>query len=95
MIDIIPALGIILFVMFLTILTAFGGMFLGAWIHHRGVSIGSGRNETFTGKVPDGEVFRLPEVDDLPNEPEDAPGNPADIGKANRFLKSMLRGVEE
>lgn len=49
---------------------AFGGLWLGALIHHRGVKIGSGSNQNFSGKIPDGEVFRLPGVDELPTEPE-------------------------
>lgn len=48
----------------------FGGLWLGAYIHHRGVSIGSGNRESFLGREPKGEVFRLPLEDDLPLEPE-------------------------
>ena len=52
------------------VVCAFGGLWLGAYIHHRGVSIGSGSKETFTGRVPDGEVFRLSGTDELPEEPK-------------------------
>lgn len=68
----------------------FGGLWLGAYIHHRGVSIGSGSRESFTGQVPKGEVFRIGGVDDLPEEPEAEPIDKSAMDRANRFLSSVM-----
>lgn len=71
----------------------FGGLLLGAYIHHRGVSIGSGSRESFTGKVPEGEVFRISDVDSLPTEPTPAMDD-KQAARADRFLSSLLsKGV--
>jgi len=78
-------------IMFFVICCAFGGLWLGAYIHHRGVSIGSGSRESFTGRVPEGEVFRLPEADDAQDtvlDDKQMTGSQAD--RAQRFLSSLL-----
>lgn len=76
------------------LICAFGGLWLGAYIHHRGVSIGSGSKETFTGHVPDGEVFRLGGADDLPEEPlESTTLDKTTAERAERFLSTMLGKV--
>ena len=72
---------------------AFGGLWRGAYIHHRGVSIGSGSRESFTGKVPEGEVFRINDIDSLPTEPTPAMDEKT-MARADRFLNSLLsKGV--
>jgi hypothetical protein len=72
---------------------AFGGLWLGAYIHHRGVSIGSGSKESFTGKVAEGEVFRINDIDSLPTEPTPAMDEKT-MARVDRFLNSLLsKGV--
>ena len=76
------------------IICIFGGVIVGAYIHHRGVSIGSGSKETFTGRVPEGEVFRLGGADDLPAEPlESTTLDKTTAERAERFLSTMLGKV--
>ena len=75
------------------IICIFGGVIVGAYIHHRGVSIGSGSKETFTGRVPDGEVFRLGGADDLPEEPEKDMLDVYDkttAARMDRFLSTIM-----
>ena len=75
------------------VVCAFGGLWLGAYIHHRGVSIGSGSKETFTGRVPDGEVFRLSGTDELPEEPEKDMLDVYDkttAARMDRFLSTIM-----
>ena len=69
MIDVKIAFGLLIFMVGIVVVASFFGLWLGAYIHHRGVSIGSGSKEGFTGKVPTGEVFRLSGADELPEEP--------------------------
>ena len=76
------------------IICIFGGVIVGAYIHHRGVSIGSGSKETFTGRVPEGEVFRLSGTDELPEEPlESTTLDKTTAERAERFLSTMLGKV--
>ena len=55
MIAVIGIIGMIVFIVFCSFL----GMWLGAYIHHRGVSLGSGSRESFTGAVPEGSPLRF------------------------------------
>lgn len=79
------------FIMILAILmvSAFGGLWLGAYIHHRGVSIGSGNRESFTGRVPEGEVFRIPDADELPEMPPDEILTPRQMDRTAQFLAAI------
>lgn len=90
MITIWQAFGMAMIVVTIIIMVVFGGLFLGALIYHRGVSIGSGSRESFTGQVPKGEVFRIGGVDDLPEEPDADPIDKSAMDRANRFLSSVM-----
>lgn len=91
MISILPAMFLmVLTAMLLIVLTAFGGLWLGAYIHHRGVSAGSGNKESFTGKVPAGEVFRLDDIDDLSKSPELGDMDEKTAARSQRFLQSII-----
>jgi hypothetical protein len=72
--------------------SAFGGLWLGAYICYRGVSIGSGSKESFTGKVPEGEVFRINDIDSLPTEPTPSMDEKT-MARADRFLSTLMGGV--
>ena len=94
MIDVKIAFGLLIIMVLFVVVCAFLGLWLGAYIHHRGVSIGSGSKETFTGRVPDGEVFRLGGADDLPEEPlESTTLDKTTAERAERFLSTMLGKV--
>lgn len=80
-------------IMAFIIICAFGGLWLGAYIHHRGVSIGSGSKETFTGRVPEGEIFRLAGADELPEEPKLDISDTLDkttAARMDRFLSTIM-----
>ena len=94
MIDVKIAFGLLIIMVLFVVICAFLGLWLGAYIHHRGVSIGSGSKETFTGRVPEGEVFRLGGADDLPAEPlESTTLDKTTAERAERFLSTMLGKV--
>ena len=82
-------------IMAFIIICAFGGLWLGAYIHHRGVSIGSGSKESFTGQVPNGEVFRLSGTDELPDEPtlQSTELDKTTAARAERFLSTLIGKV--
>lgn len=94
MIDVKIAFGLLIIMVLFVVICAFLGLWLGAYIHHRGVSIGSGSKETFTGSVPEGEVFRLSGTDELPEEPlESTTLDKTTAERAERFLSTMLGKV--
>ena len=96
MIDVKIAFGLLIIMVLFVVVCAFLGLWLGAYIHHRGVSIGSGSKETFTGRVPEGEIFRLAGADELPEEPEKDMLDVYDkttAERAERFLSTMLGKV--
>lgn len=91
MIDVKIAFGLLIIMVLFVVVCAFLGLWLGAYIHHRGVSIGSGSKETFTGRVPEGEVFRLSGTDELPEEPlESTELDKTTAARAERFLSTIM-----
>lgn len=94
MITVLQAFSMVLTLIGLLVLCAFGGLLLGAWVHHRGVSIGSGNKETFTGRVPEGEVFRIAGADDLEDTPQTVSQNldKTIAARADRFLSAVMGG---
>ncbi len=93
MIDVKIAFGLLIIMVLFVVVCAFLGLWLGAYIHHRGVSIGSGSKETFLGKVPEGEVFRLSGTDELPEEPEKDMLDVYDkttAARMDRFLSTIM-----
>ena len=93
MIDIKIALGFMIIIIAIIAVCAFAGLWLGAYIHHRGVSVGSGSRESFTGEVPTGEVFRISSSDDLPDEPDVQISETLDktvAARADRFLSTVM-----
>ena len=91
MIDVKMAFGLLVIMVAIVLLCAFIGMWLGAYIHHRGVSIGSGQRESFTGIAPTGDVFRVESADDLPDEPDvDSKMDATVAARAERFLSTMM-----
>ena len=93
MIDVKIAFGLLIIMVLFVVVCAFLGLWLGAYIHHRGVSIGSGSKETFTGRVPEGEVFRLSGTDELPEEPENDMLDVYDkttAARMDRFLSTIM-----
>lgn len=97
MIDVKIAFGLLIIMVLFVVVCAFLGLWLGAYIHHRGVSIGSGSKETFTGRVPDGEVFRLGGADDLPEEPKmdlsEELYDKTTAARMDRFLSTIMGKV--
>ena len=63
------------------------GMALGAWVHHKGVSVGSGFNPNFIGS-PKGEVFSIQDEGDA-EYPEAGNTNEAQNHLAKRAGKFM------
>ena len=93
MIDVKIAFGLLIIMVLFVVVCAFLGLWLGAYIHHRGVSIGSGSKETFTGRVPEGEVFRLSGTDELPAEPKLDISDTLDkttAARMDRFLSTIM-----
>lgn len=94
MIDVKIVFGLLIIMVLFVVVCAFLGLWLGAYIHHRGVSIGSGSKETFLGKVPDGEIFRLAGADELPEEPKlDISADTLDkttAARMDRFLSTIM-----
>jgi len=77
----------ILFLLLIVIGCAFGGMWLGAFIYHRGVAAGMGKQESFSGRVPEGDVFRITET--IPEDPEGVFGGPIPDKKASGVEKEL------
>ena len=71
MLSITAAFGMVMALLGLFVLCVFSALIIGAYVHHRGVVVGSGNRESFTGVVPKGDVFRIPDAGSLPDEPED------------------------
>ena len=93
MIDVKIACGLLIIMVLFVVICAFLGLWLGAYIHHRGVSIGSGSKETFLGKVPEGEIFRLAGADELPAEPKLDISDTLDkttAARMDRFLSTIM-----
>ena len=93
MIDVKIAFGLLIIMVLFVVVCAFLGLWLGAYIHHRGVSIGSGSKETFTGRVPEGEIFRLAGADELPEEPKldlSADLDKTTAARMDRFLSTIM-----
>ena len=93
MIDVKIAFGLLIIMVLFVVVCAFLGLWLGAYIHHRGVSIGSGSKETFLGKVPEGEIFRLAGADELPAEPKLDISDTLDkttAARMDRFLSTIM-----
>jgi len=80
--------GLLVVLMTMVIACSFGGMLLGAFIHHRGVSIGGGNRESFTGKAPKGEFFRIDNIDDAMED--EFPDGDVDTG--DESLNKTFRG---
>ena len=74
---------------------AIGFIMLGAWVHHKGVSVGSGMNPNFMGS-PKGEVFSVqtdgedyPDASEQPNEHEQHV-----LNRVGKFVQTFTGGVE-
>ena len=82
--------------MALLLIAALGGVWVGGWLHHRGVISGTGSRESLSGKVPDGAMFRVGGDADLNKEPETAnaavEGLTGVTGRVGRVLESMGLG---
>jgi len=79
--------------MTILLIAALGGVWIGGWLHHRGVISGTGSRESLSGKVPDGAMFRVGGDADLKKEPDGVDsaveGLTEMTGRVDRVLKSI------